>query len=123
MVGNEEGNGHICHFVQGLHCPPRCRGFGAPRISVSECSHPALARQSLAADGLTEDKIAAETTASSGFHDEGRSREVSMDGKTYPSLSALLSDRLVHGEPEKRYYWPKMVNDRHRVRRDEEEGT
>jgi hypothetical protein len=110
MVGNEESDGHQCWLLPGLYCPPQRGGVGTSGACFPECRHPALEGEPCADDGDSENQTPTQADTSAGLHDEGTSGSFSLARTAPITLGEILSYRVVHGEPEERDHWIKVVN-------------
>lgn len=110
MVGNEEGNGDFRCDSAGLCNWPQCRSFSATRTRIPQCCYSALEGKPCAHDADAKDQAAAEAAAEAGFHDPLGGRALSLAREAYAASGEVFPDRLVHGQPPKRYYWFKMVD-------------
>ncbi len=111
MVGNEERNGHKCRFMPNLHCLSFGGSLCEAGACILECSYKSLEGGPCPDDGDAKDQATAEAAAEAGFHDPLGSRALSMAREAYAASGEIFPDRLVHGQPPKRYYWFKMVDD------------
>ena len=110
MVGDEKGNGSFCRVSESLCYWPQCRCFEPQGAGVSKRGDQPLEGEPRPDDADAQDQATAEAAAEAGFYDPLGSRALSLAREAYAASGEVFPDRLVHGQPPKRYYWFKMVD-------------
>lgn len=99
MVGYEARHGYYCHYLQGLCFHEECTGLRSEGVGFPTCLNPVLAARARADDGRANDQATSQASAAAGFHDQGASRHLPLEGPQDASSGKVLSIGLVYRKP------------------------